>query len=107
MCWFQLYDSPPSQGGGRWQNWTSGLGLHGGEEARLVRVRARAGRALTAHGSRSSRARERIATACERRSLQLVVTLEELDGRAMVSARTEPGDRVAAAIPVAERMADP
>ena len=49
-------------------------------------------------------ARERIATACERRSLQLVVTLEELDGRAMVQPRTEPGDRVAAAIPVAERI---
>ena len=25
MCWFQLYDSPPSKVGGMWQNWTSGL----------------------------------------------------------------------------------
>jgi hypothetical protein len=25
MCWFQLYDSPPSKQGSQWQNWTSGL----------------------------------------------------------------------------------
>jgi hypothetical protein len=25
MCWFQLYDAPPSREGGRWLNWTSGL----------------------------------------------------------------------------------
>jgi len=30
MCWFQLYDSPPSRADGRWQNWTSGLRTSGG-----------------------------------------------------------------------------
>jgi hypothetical protein len=25
MCWFQLYDSPPSRAGAQWLNWTSGL----------------------------------------------------------------------------------
>jgi hypothetical protein len=25
MCWFQLYDAPPSRADGRWLNWTTGL----------------------------------------------------------------------------------
>ena len=30
LCWYQLYDSPPSRDGSQWLNWTSGLRTAGG-----------------------------------------------------------------------------
>ena len=30
LCWFQLYDAPPSRDGTQWLNWTSGLRTWGG-----------------------------------------------------------------------------
>jgi hypothetical protein len=41
MCWFQLYDSPPSRADGRWLNWTSGLRTFRGVRKPSLRAFAR------------------------------------------------------------------